>query len=93
MAKIIKKESYGAATWIVLCISIAVIYICGTFFGTIQMVIAALIGMYATKKTKERFLCSNCGNRIESTTTLCPHCKETISDEEDDDQQGVEWSD
>jgi len=89
MAQIIKSESFGAATWIALCISLAAIYISDKLFGTISGIICLLISMYAVNKIKERFLCSNCGNRIESTTTLCPHCKETICDKEDDERAQI----
>ena len=43
----------------------------GTVIGLILLVVGGAMSV--------KLICSNCGNRVEKTSTLCPTCKEPLS--------------
>jgi rubrerythrin len=72
MAIKLKKSEFMGAGCMVQAVGLVLLFVwpIGTFIGIALLIYGGTMS--------GKFICSNCGNPVVKTSTLCPHCKEPI---------------
>lgn len=83
--KVRKSEIAGVGALVQLLGLIAAAYfffffslatpLAGYIIGAVVLIICLAVG----SSLSFRYICSNCGNRVEKTAKLCPTCKATLA--------------
>jgi uncharacterized membrane protein len=70
MAKKKKTSEFAGAGCAIQAVGLVLLFMwpIGTLIGVVLFFVGSGMAI--------KIICSNCGNRVEKTSVLCPHCKE-----------------
>jgi hypothetical protein len=79
VAEIKKIEKYTTAFWILVVASIPSTFIAKFVFGTVALIITVIVFIVFAELAKRHYICSSCGNSVETSSNICPTCKEKFT--------------